>query len=73
MLRRLGGGRERAGGLVVAVAVGTDHGDHADEDSLCQNDDGSHGCTSFFCSFRQDGWGGAESKGEAARKCVIHA
>lgn len=71
MLRRLGGGRERAGGLVVAVAVGTDHRDHADERGLREDDDGSHGCTSFFCSFRQDGRGGAESKGEAARKCVI--
>lgn len=70
MLRGLGGCRGRAGGLVVAVAVGADHRDHAEDGGLREDDDGSHG-GSFFCSCRQDEWEGPESNGAGARDGVI--
>src|SRR6056297_4094016 len=66
MLRGLGGGRQRAGGLVVAVAVGADYGDHADERGLCQNDDGSHCSIRFSALFAK--MGGAAEKVRGKRR-----
>src|SRR6056297_3044070 len=60
MLRRFRCGGQRAGGFVVAVAVGADHSDHADERGLREDDDGSHGCTSFSALFAK--MGGAAEK-----------
>src|SRR6056297_1507665 len=66
MLRGLGGGRERAGGFVVAVAVGADHGDHADEDSLREDDDASHCFIRFSALFAK--MGGAARKVRGKRR-----
>lgn len=66
MLCCLGGGGEGAGGFVVAVAIGADYGDHADEDGLCQNDDGSHCSIRFSALFAK--MGGAAEKVRGKRR-----